>query len=320
MRELRIGLLGCGTVGSGFVHLLDRDRRRIGDRYGVDVRVAKILVRDPAKCRAGVDPSLLTSSAVEVIDGRCDVVVEVMGGVHSAGAFVRRALSLGRDVVTANKALLAEKGRELFAAAEDRRLFLRFEASVCAGVPIVRALQSGLAGDTIDSVAGVLNGTCNFILTRMEQGLSLAEAATEAQRSGFAEEDLSTDIDGIDAAHKIAILAQLAFSERVRKTSVLGIRHLTSEEVVRAKNAGQAIRLIAEASRVPGGVEIRVEPRTIARSDPFVTSYESNVVIIRGRSVGEVLLAGKGAGAMPTAAAVLSDVLEIARLRAGGGA
>ena len=317
MRELRVGLLGCGTVGSGFVQLVDRDRQRIGDRYGVDVRVARILVRDPARCRAGVDPSLLTSSAVEVIDGQCDVVVEVMGGVHSAGAFVRRALSLGRDVVTANKALLAEKGRELFAAAEDRQLFLRFEASVCAGVPIIRALQSGLAGDTIESVAGVLNGTCNFVLGRMEEGLSLAEAAAEARRRGFAEEDLAIDIDGTDAAHKIAILAQLAFNDRIRKTTVLGIAHLSTDELVRAKDAGQAIRLIAEAARVPGGVEIRVEPRILARSDPFVRVDESNVVIIRGRSVGEVLLAGKGAGAMPTAAAVLSDVLEIARLRAG---
>jgi homoserine dehydrogenase len=309
-RTLRIGLLGCGTVGGGFVRLVAQERERIRARFGVDLEIARILVRDPAKERSGVDASILTTSATDVIDGDCDLIVEVVGGVHCAGAFVRRALAHGRPVVTANKALLAATGRELFAAAAHQGVELGFEASVCGGVPVIGALRRGLAGDSIESIRAILNGTSNHVLCRMEQGLSLAEAVACAQERGFAEADPSLDVSGRDAAEKLAILAQLAFDAPVRRTSVAGIEDVTVGTIERARSEGFVIRQIAEAHRVAGGVELVVEPRRVELNDPLARIVdEQNGVVIRGRAVGDVFLSGRGAGSMPTAVAVLSDVL-----------
>ncbi len=308
----RIGLLGCGTVGRGFVQLVDRERERIRARTGVELEIAKILVRDVDKPR-GVDRALLTTSALDVIDAEVDVVVELVGGVHCAGAYVRRAIDLGRDVVTANKALLAAEGRELFAAGRRRGVRIGFEASVCGGVPVVRALQRGLAGDSIESIAAILNGTCNYVLTRMEDdGLDFDDALAEAQAKGFAEADPALDIDGDDAAQKLRILAGVAFDAPVRSVRVHGIRDVTLAEVEAARSRRSVVRHVATARRVGGGVELRVERRELPEQHPLAAAKgENNAVVVRGRAVGEMLFAGKGAGSLPTAAAVLSDVVEI---------
>src|SRR5438132_1332820 len=244
MRRINIGLLGCGTVGRGFVELLGRERERIRGREGIDLQIRKILVRDESKSRPNIHPSLFTTSAVDVLDDGCDVIVELVGGVHCAGAYVRRAIDNGRNVVTANKALLAECGHELFDAAARQQVRIGFEASVCGAIPIVRALTRGLAGDRVREISGILNGTCNYILTRMEQD----------------------DLD-FDAARRVA-----------------------------------------------GGVELRVERRELPEFHPLAAVRdENNAVMVRSRAAGEMFFVGKGAGAMPTAAAVLSDVIEIAR-------
>ena len=310
MRRVRVGLLGCGTVGSGFVQLVDHERERIRMRFGIDLEITRILVRDMSKERRGVDRGLLTTCALDVIDGDCDLIVEVVGGVHCAGTYVRRAIARGRNVVTANKALLAANGNELFDAAARNGVEIGFEASVCGGVPVIGALRRGLAGDSIESISGILNGTSNYVLCRMAEGLELADALLRAQEAGFAEADPSLDVRGEDAAQKLAILAQLAFDAPVRGTSVVGIEHVTREDIERAREERCVIKQVAEARRVAGGVELVVEPRRVAMSNPLAHIVdEQNAVIIRGRAVGEVFLSGRGAGSLPTAAAVLSDVL-----------
>src|SRR5213078_82668 len=239
---------------------------------GVELEIAKILVRDADKARRGVDRNLLTTSAIDVIDADCDVIVELVGGIHCAGAYVRRAIDLGRDVVTANKALLAAEGRELFAAGRRRGVRIGFEASVCGGVPVVRALQRGLAGDSIESIAAILNGTCNYVLTRMEDdGLELAEALAEAQRKGFAEADPSLDIDG-DAAQKLRILAGVAFDATVRSLRVHGIRDVTRAEVEGARSRRCVVRHVATARRVGGGLELRVERKELPEMHPLAAA------------------------------------------------
>ena len=314
MKRVRVSLLGCGTVGQGFVTLLDRERARIAERFGVLIDIDRILVRVPSKIRPGVDRSLLTTSAIDVIDHEADIVVELIGGVHTAGAFVRRAVDRGRHIVTANKALLAASGADLFRAAAAAGVTIGFEASVCGGVPVITTLQRAFAGDTVESIRGIVNGTCNFILSRMEDGLSFDEALALAQERGFAEAEPSLDVDGEDAAQKLRILAAIAFDGAVIDETVIGIRGVTPEDVERARLGGNVIRLVASAAETPLGVVLRVEPRELDANDPLANVRdENNAVVIRGRATGELTLGGKGAGALPTAAAVLSDVIEIAR-------
>jgi homoserine dehydrogenase len=313
MRAVTIGLLGCGTVGQGFVHLIDRERERIRARDGVDLRVRRILVRDTHKERPGIDRKLLTTDAIDVIDD-CDLLVELIDGVHSAGAYVRRALRNGCDVVTANKALLAQFGRELFSTAAASGARIGFEASVCGGIPIIRAIERGLAGDSIESITGILNGTCNYILTRMEEGgLDFAAALRLAQDRGFAEADPTLDVTGADALQKLQILAELAFGPSHFSIKAHGIDDVGREEIEQARSRRCVIRHVASARRLPGGVELRVERRELPETHPFASVRdENNAVIVRAKAVGEMLFVGKGAGSLPTAAAVLSDVIEIA--------
>jgi homoserine dehydrogenase len=314
VKRVSIGLLGCGTVGGGLVELLSRERLRIRDQFGVDLGIHRILVRDAEKPRRGIDRRLVTTSAVDVIDRQCDLVVELIGGTHSAGAFIRRALGLGRHVVTANKALLAA-APELFGMAATHGVRLGFEASVCGALPVVRVLQHGFAGDSIESVRGIVNGTCNYVLTRMEEdGLGLNDAVRLAQERGFAEADPAFDIDGVDSAQKLRILARLAFpSAQIVKVETDGIGSVRPVDIETARGHDSVIRLVAEARRVPGGVALSVGPRVIPRRDPLASvREENNGVVIRGRASGELLLTGKGAGSMPTAAAVLADVIGIA--------
>jgi homoserine dehydrogenase len=326
VRKLRIGLLGCGTVGGGLVGLVARERDRVRARFGVELQIERILVRDRSKPRPGVDRRLLTTNALDVLDGDCDLVVEAVGGVHAAGSYVRRAIARGHHVVTANKALLAASGGELFAAAARKGVTIGFEASVCGGVPVIGALRRGLAGDTIVGLRGILNGTSNYVLCRMDEGMELAEAVKLAQASGFAEADPSLDLGGQDAMQKLRILAALAFEEPVRKMTVVGIPYggrpgrwpagVTPDgkaERTAAQDAPDVlIRQVAEARRVPGGIELTVEPRLLPLTDPLARVVdEQNAVVIRGRAVGDIWLSGRGAGSLPTAVAVLSDILNL---------
>ena len=311
---MKIGLLGCGTVGRGVVQLVERERDRIRERHGIELAIERILVRDLTKARPGVDRKLLTTRATEVLDANCDLIVEVVGGVHCAGAYVRRAIANGRHVVTANKALLAECGRDLFAAAGRRGVSIGFEASVCGGIPVIRAIRDGLAGDTIESVRGILNGTSNYVLTRIEEGLSFDDALRLAQERGFAECDPSLDVGGEDAAQKLRILAGLAFDEPIARGSIAGIRGITRDDVERARDRGFVIRHVATARRTAGGIELRVAPEELPAGDPLAcVRDEFNAVVIRGRAAGEITLIGRGAGAGPTAAAVVSDVIAARR-------
>lgn len=318
MRRVTVGLLGCGTVGGGFVRLLARERERIRAQKGVDLRIGHVLVRDATQCRDGVPHTMLTTSAAEVIDA-ADIVVELIGGIHSAGAYVRRALRNGKHVVTANKALMATSGSELKALAEAHGARLAFEASVCAGIPILRAIEHGLAGDSIESITGVVNATTNYILTRMEeQSTSYADALAEAQRNGFAEADPTLDVSGEDAAQKLRILAGFAFDisdDQLVRRRVHGIEDVTEMEIEQARSRRCVVRHVATARRSKARVELNVERRELPEFHPLAAvRNENNGVIVRGTAVGEMLFVGKGAGALPTAAAVLGDVIAISNL------
>jgi homoserine dehydrogenase len=317
MKRVDIGLLGCGTVGRGFVNLVGRERSRIRNRYGIDLAIAKIAVRDLTKPRPGVEERLLTTSATDAIQSG-DIVVEAIGGVEVPRALVRTAIALGRDVVTANKALLAESGPDIFEKAAARGVSVGFEASVCGGIPVIRALQHGLAGDSIESISGILNGTCNFILTRMEDGTTFDAALRLAQERGFAEADPSLDVDGEDAAQKLRLLASIAFEgQRPADIDVEGIRRVTPDDIREARSRGSVLRQIATAHQSGGEIRLRVALREVPDCDPLGrVRDESNAVVIRGRSVGEIVLTGRGAGALPTAAGLLSDVIDIAQQRA----
>ena len=312
MRTIRIGLLGCGVVGGGLVRLLGAERARIRRHRGLDLDIGRILVRDACRPRQGVDPGLLTTSAIDVVDGDCDVVVELIGGTHTAAALLRRAIERRRHVVTANKALLAAAGAELQRSAARAGVGLGIEASVCGGIPVVRTLQHGLAGDTIEGIRGILNGTCNYVLTRMGEGMSLPDALARAQELGFAESDPTLDLSGRDAMQKLTVLARLAFDVPVRRAECRGLEGLTPRDLEAARRDGRALRQIAEARRVPGGVALSVAVRALEPADPFARVLdEQNAVSIEARAAGAIFLSGRGAGSLPTATAVLADVIAV---------
>ena len=315
-RKLKIGLLGCGTVGRGLVELVNRNESLIRQRTGVDLSFAKILVRDLKKDRPGVDRTLLTNQPEKVLNNGCDLVIEVIGGIEPAREFIQHSLSRGKHVVTANKALLALDGFRLMKAAETHNVSLGFEASVCGGIPIIRALRSGLVGNSIQQLTGILNGTCNYILTRMaDDRLSFDAALHEAQAKGFAEADPSLDVDGHDAAQKLKILTELAFNAKLSSTSVPveGIRDITLEDVEAAAEFGYVIKHVATSELVGETVALRAAPVLLPSAHQLAgVRDENNAVLVRGDAVGEMLFSGKGAGSLPTASAVLSDVVDIA--------
>jgi len=316
VRKLKIGLLGCGTVGRGLVELLGRNEALVRQRSGVDLRITKILVRDLDKERQGVDRALLTSDPDKVLNNGCDLVVELVGGIEPARSFIERSLSRGKHVVTANKALLATDGFSLMKAAEAQKVRLGFEASVCGGIPIIRALRDGLVGNNIQKLSGILNGTCNYILTRMtEDGVEFEDALREAQAKGFAEADPTLDIDGHDAAQKLTILTELAFSTHVGAGAVQveGIRDLAADDVQAARELGFVIKHVATAEFSEGTVSLGCAPVLLPSSHQLASiRNENNAVLVRGDAVGEMLFSGKGAGSLPSASAVLSDVVDIA--------
>ena len=320
-RKLKIGLLGCGTVGRGLVELVNRSSSLIRQRTGAELTITKILVRDLQKERPGVDRSLLTIHPEKVIENGCDMVVELVGGIEPARSFIQQSLACRKHVVTANKALLALDGFGLMKAAETRKVRLGFEASVCGGIPIIRALRDGLVGNNIQSLSGILNGTCNFILTRMtEDRVSFEAALREAQAKGFAEADPSLDVDGHDAAQKLKILAELAFHAEISPDTVpvQGIRDITASDIEAAADFGYVIKHLASVELVNGNISLRAAPMLLPAAHPLAgVRDENNAVLLRGDAVGEMLFSGKGAGALPSASAVLSDVVDIACHKGG---
>ncbi|HWY53976.1 MAG TPA: homoserine dehydrogenase [Terriglobales bacterium] len=320
-RKLKIGLLGCGTVGRGLVELVSRNDALIRQRSGVELRITKILVRDLDKERQGVDRALLTTQPDKVLNNGCDLVVELVGGIEPARSFIERSLGHGKHVVTANKALLALDGFTLMNEAARQKVRLGFEASVCGGIPIIRALRAGLVGNNIQTLSGILNGTCNYILTRMtEDRVEFEDALREAQAKGFAEADPTLDIDGHDAAQKLKILTELAFSAQVDAGAVQveGIRDIGADDVQAAREFGFVIKHVATAELTAEAVSLSCAPVLLPVSHQLASIRdENNAVLVRGDAVGEMLFSGKGAGSLPSASAVLSDVVDIACHKGG---
>lgn len=319
MNSVGIGMLGAGVVGGSLIRRLVEEHGAIRDKTGLDLQLKRVAVRDPEKARAtSLESSLIAMDPAEVVnDPAVELVVEVMGGLVPAGEMVLQALRAGKPVVTANKALLAERGPELFSAAEQAGVPLLFEAAVGGGIPIIRPLTETLAGEQVQRVVGIVNGTTNFMLTRMaESGDAYEDALAEAQTLGYAEADPTADVGGADAAAKAAILASLAFGTWAGLDTVFreGIDQLTSADMKWADQLGYTIKLLAIAERLPAGVSVRVYPAMLPKAHPLASIRgATNAIFIEGPSVDELLFAGPGAGGEPTATAVLGDVIDAAR-------
>ena len=324
MKEVGIGLLGFGTVGAGVVEGLQRNADLLARRTGVRLVLRGIADLDLERDRGvTVDRALLTRDARAVVeDPQVNVVIELVGGTGIARELVTRALELGKPVVTANKKLLAEYGATLFALAAKQKAELAFEASVGGGIPIIKSLREGLVANHIGAAYGILNGTCNYILTRMEQeGLAFDEVLQAAQSAGYAEAEPSLDIDGHDTAHKAAILASLAYGFPVPMKALLveGIRGLAQDEIRYAAELGYRIKLLAIIKQGDAGVSVRVHPTLVPHGHMLASvSGVFNAVLVRGDIVGDTLYYGRGAGRLPTASAVLADVADVARRLAAG--
>lgn len=322
---VRIGLLGCGHVGSALVRLITDNGDSIETRTGVRLQVAKVAVRNLSRERdVALPASAFTNDANAVVgDPDVDIVVEVIGGIEPARELIVEALKTGKPVVTANKELLANFGKELFEAAEGAGVDLLFEASVAGGVPLMRPLRESLAGDRITRVMGIVNGTTNYILTRMsEEGASFSDALAEAQSLGFAERDPTADVEGFDAAAKAAIIASIAFGARVVAGDVYreGISELTDADMASARELGYVVKLLAVAEEDPHGVAVRVHPTMIPSHHPLASVRESfNAVFVEADAVGELMFYGRGAGGAPTASAVLGDLIDASKNLVSGG-
>ena len=326
MNEIGIGLLGFGTVGAGVVEGLQRNADLLARRAGVRLVLRWIADLDLERDRGvKVDRGMLTRDARAVVeDPKVDVIVELIGGVGIARELVTRALELGKPVVTANKKMLAEYGADLFALAARKKTELAFEASVAGGIPIIKALREGLIANHIGEAYGILNGTCNYILTRMEQeGLPFDDVLKAAQAAGYAEAEPSLDIDGLDTAHKAAILASLAYGFPVpmKALQVEGIRGMAQDEIRYASELGYRIKLLAVIKQDARGVSVRVQPTLVPHRHMLASvSGVFNAVLVRGDVVGDTLYYGRGAGRLPTASAVIADIADVARHRVGSGA
>lgn len=327
MDTVKVGLIGFGTVGKGVVRVLQENAAVIRERLGFPLVLARIADQDTTSDRGvAVDPALLTTDARGLIeDPAIPIVVELIGGLSPAKEFILEALRRGKCVVTANKALLAHAWEEVFGAAADGGGALGFEASVGGGIPIIRGLREGLAANRIQSIHGIINGTTNYILSRMtDEGLEYGSVLKKAQELGIAEADPTLDVDGHDAAHKLAILASLAFGTRVHigQVHTEGIAKITKTDIAYARELGYVIKLLAIAKDAGGPIEVRVHPTLVpARFLLATVGGAFNAIYVRGDAVGPTLFYGLGAGSLPTASAVVGDVMELARrVRAGKGA
>ena len=321
VKPIRVALLGCGTVGTEVVRLLTDQADDLTARIGAKVELAGIAVRRPNKHRE-VPAHLLTTDAEALVKSDVDVIVEVIGGIEPTRGLLLEALRNGKSVVTANKALLAEHGPDLFEAADSSGADLYFEAAVAGAIPLLRPLRESLAGDRITRVMGIVNGTTNFILSAMDAtGAGYAEALEEASRLGYAEADPTADVDGFDAASKAAILASLAFHTRVTASDVYreGIRQVSAADIAAAKGLGRTVKLLAICERVisPSGQEsvaVRVHPAMIPKTHPLASVNGAfNAVFVEADAAGEMMFYGQGAGGAPTASAVLGDLVAVAR-------
>ncbi len=323
-REIRAGLIGFGTIGTGVVTLLQRRAAAIDARLGARLRLVRIADVDTKRDRGVRLPKgMLVGDAAQVLDAAdIDVVIELMGGYEPARGFVLRAIESGKSVVTANKALLAVHGKEIFRAAARRKVDVGFEASVGGGIPIVRVLRDGVVADETLAVHGIVNGTCNYILSTMsEQGTEFASALAEAQAAGLAEADPSFDVDGIDSAHKLVILAALAFGAEVRLRDIFteGIRRIDAIDVAFARELGYVVKLLAIATRVGERLAVRVHPALVPQAHVLAgVGGAFNAIYLEGEALGSTMYYGLGAGMMPTATAVVADLIEIARNRLTG--
>ncbi len=325
MNEIKFGLLGLGTVGSGVVKLLNSHRSELEERSGCRLLLHAVADTDLDRPREGIHLASLplTPDVARVLDDPVvQIVIELVGGLEPARSFILRALQNGKHVVTANKALLAHHGAELFAEARRRGVMLGFEAAVAGGIPLIRAVKEGLVANRILSVYGIVNGTSNYILSKMtDEGLDFSVALKEAQAKRYAEADPTLDVEGMDSAHKLQILATLAFRTWVDLKDIYteGITAITPADIANAAALGYRIKLLAIAKAGDGGLEVRVHPTMIPQSSPLAAvSGVFNAVFITGDAVGDLMFYGRGAGQMPTASAVWSDVAEIARRLAHG--
>src|SRR5688572_14101165 len=325
-RAIRIGQLGCGIVGSATLRMLARNASDIEQRIGAEIEVVAVAVRSLTKERDVPEGtrSLFTTDPHEVVrHPDVDIVVECMGGIEPTRTLLLEAIAHGKHIVTANKELLAALGQELFDAAEEKGVDLYFEAAVAGGIPLIHPLKESLAGERIRKVMGIVNGTTNFILTRMsEEGCSFSEALGEAERLGYTELDPTADGEGFDPAAKAAILASLAFNTRVVSGDVYreGIADITAQDIAFAKRLGYEVKLLAIAEEQDGEIAVRVHPAMIPKTHPLASVRENlNAVFVQGEDVGELMFYGRGAGGPPTSVSVVGDITTVARNVLSGG-
>jgi homoserine dehydrogenase len=321
---LRIALLGAGVVGSEVARMLEDNAEDFSARVGARLELVGVAVRDAKKDRVGIPASLITADAEKLLDNNIDLVIELMGGIEPAKTLILRALNNGSSIVTANKALLAKHGAEIFAAAEANDADVYYEAAVAGAIPLLRPLRESLVGDKVRRILGIVNGTTNFILTKMdEEGSDYAEVLKEAQALGYAEADPTADVEGQDAAAKAAILASLAFHTRVTIDDVYceGISKVTAADIKAAKDMGFVVKLlaVAELSDDEKGVVVRVHPAMVPKSHPLASvRLAFNAVFVEADAAGQVMFYGRGAGGAPTASAVLGDVVAVSRNKVSG--
>lgn len=320
MSPIKVGLLGLGVVGAGTWKVLNQNADEITRRAGCRIEVVAAAVRDVEKAKKLVGDNVhITTDGMEIVrNPEIDVVVELVGGETVAKDWILEAIAQGKHIVTANKALLALHGNEIFAAAQEKNVMVAFEAAVAGGIPIIKAMREGLTANRIQWVAGIINGTTNFILSEMRsRGLSFAEALTEAQQLGFAEADPTFDIEGVDAAHKLSLLASLAFGIPVQfsKAHIEGITTLAAEDIAHAERLGYSIKLLGITRARENGIELRVHP-TLVPSSSMLANVQGamNAVMVHGDVVGSTVYYGAGAGELPTASAVVADIVDVVRL------
>ncbi|MFN7085282.1 MAG: homoserine dehydrogenase [Burkholderiales bacterium] len=320
MKPINVGLLGIGTVGGGTFTVLQRNQEEIARRAGCAITVKMVADKAADRARALVDDhAIVTADAYEVVNNPdIDIVVELIGGTGAAKDLILAAIANGKHVVTANKALLAQHGNAIFAAAQKKDVMVAFEAAVCGGIPIIKSLREGLTANRIEWIVGIINGTSNFILSEMrDKGTGFDDALKEAQRLGYAEADPTFDIEGIDAAHKLTIMAAIGFGIPMQFGAAYteGISRLTREDIRYAEEFGYRIKLLGIAKRKARGIELRVHPTLIAEKH-LIANVEGvmNAVLVKGDAVGQTMYYGAGAGAEPTASAVIADLVDVARM------
>jgi len=324
MKKVRIALLGLGNVGKGVWNILEKNGQEIAQRSGYDIEVAKILVRDVNKDRGvNVPKGILTTNFEEIIkDDSIEIVVEVMGGIEPAMEYILKSVRKKKNVVTANKMLIATHGKEIFAEVEENGVSINFEASVAGGIPVINGINENLAANKIEEIKGIINGTTNYILTKMTlEGMDFSGALKEAQEKGYAEADPTSDVEGFDAAYKLAILAALAFETEVDINDVYkeGITKVSALDIQFAKEMGYVVKLLAIAKEVDGKLELRVHPTMIPAIHPLANVNDAfNAVFIKGNAVGELMLYGRGAGELPTGSAVVGDIISVLRSERNG--